>query len=63
MIERSSIDEFDERLVEAVWSSGIVISLDHPAVPILRPAFRYAWLSLIDGIEERRKRDQFRRKP
>jgi hypothetical protein len=34
-----------------------VISLDHPAVPILRPAFRYAWLSVIDIIEARRKGD------
>jgi hypothetical protein len=52
-----AIYEFDERLVEAVWSSGIVISLDHPVVPMLRPAFRCAWLTLITAIEERRKRD------
>jgi hypothetical protein len=51
-----AIVEFDERLVEAVWSGGVVISLDHPAVPILRPAFRYAWLALIEGIEGERKR-------
>jgi hypothetical protein len=51
-----AVVDFDERLVEAVWSSGIVISLDHPAVPMLRPAFRYAWLAVIEGIEEERKR-------
>lgn len=49
------IAEFDERLIEAVWSSRIAISLDHPDVPMLRPAFRYAWLGLIDIIEQRRK--------
>ena len=54
-----AIGDFDERLVEAVWSGGVVISLDHPAVPILRPAFRYAWLALVEGIEEGRKRRSF----
>jgi hypothetical protein len=52
-----AIAEFDEWLVEAVWSSKIAISLDYPAVPVLRPAFRYAWLGLIDIIEQRRKGD------
>jgi hypothetical protein len=57
-----AIVEFDERLVEAVWSSSIVISLDHPAVPLLRPAFRFAWLALIEGIEGERKRRSSRPK-
>jgi hypothetical protein len=55
-----SIVDFDERLIEAVWSGGVVISLDHPAVPTLRPAFRFAWLALIEGIEQRRKGDRSR---
>lgn len=53
-----AIADFDERLVEAVWSGGVVISLDHPAVPVPHSAFRFAWLAAIDGIGERRKGDR-----
>ena len=52
-----AVPEFDELLGEALWASGIPISLDHPTLPSLRPAFRCAWVALIDIIERRRAGD------
>jgi hypothetical protein len=52
-----AVPEFDELLVEAVWASRIPMSLDHPVLPLLRPAFRCAWAALIDIIERRRAGD------
>lgn len=39
----SEIEEFDQRLVEALGARGIAISVDHPAIAHIRSAFGAAW--------------------
>lgn len=39
----SEIEEFDQRLVEALAARGVAISADHPAIVHIRSAFGTAW--------------------
>ncbi len=39
----SEIEEFDQRLVEALDARGVAISADHPAIAHIRSAFGAAW--------------------
>jgi integrase len=48
----SAVPNFDARLIQVLASRGGSVSLDHPILKILRPAFRDAWLQVEEAIDK-----------